>query len=237
MISSGEDITRPNLRNAAKRKKGDGAEHGDSMPDDGGRDESRPIAVYVQGCCVRPGLLCTSRVAVYVQGTYLDSAHRPWTRPHRSDRAADRIEQPGARHGVTSVPAVIVVLCGGVGAARFLRGLLEVVPAEEVTAVVNVGDDCELHGLHISPDIDTIVYTLSGAIDPERGWGLEGETWRAMEGLARYAGAGAVTWFNLGDQDLATHLWRTGRRREGATTSEVTRDSPDPGASVSTSAR
>ena len=119
---------------------------------------------------------------------------------------------------------MIVVLAGGVGAARFLRGLLEVVPGEEVMAIVNVGDDCELHGLHISPDIDTIVYTLSGAIDPERGWGLEGETWQAMDGLARYTDMGAVTWFNLGDRDLATHLWRTGRRRQGATPSEVARD-------------
>lgn len=122
----------------------------------------------------------------------------------------------------------VTVLCGGVGAARFLRGLLAVVPAADVTAVVNTGDDTELHGLTISPDIDTIVYTLAGAIDPERGWGLAGETWHAMEALARYAdvrppGSGAApTWFNLGDRDLATHFYRTARLAEGATPTEIT---------------
>jgi len=88
-----------------------------------------------------------------------------------------------------------------------------------LTAIVNVGDDVELHGLHISPDLDTITYTVAGAIDPERGWGLSGETWHAMEALARYPQARA--WFNLGDRDLATHLYRTDRLRAGATLSEV----------------
>jgi LPPG:FO 2-phospho-L-lactate transferase len=78
------------------------------------------------------------------------------------------------------------------------------------------------HGLHISPDVDTVVYTTAGAIDPERGWGLADESWRAMEALGRYADVGAVTWFNLGDQDLATHLWRTGRMHEGASLAQVT---------------
>jgi LPPG:FO 2-phospho-L-lactate transferase len=95
-----------------------------------------------------------------------------------------------------------------------------VVPQIEVTALVNVGDDVELHGLHISPDIDTITYTLADAIDPERGWGLRDESWRAMEALGRYPGARA--WFNLGDQDLATHLFRTDRLRAGAPLSVVT---------------
>ena len=117
---------------------------------------------------------------------------------------------------------MIVAIAGGVGAARFLRGLLEVVPAEEVVAIVNTGDDTVFHGLHVSPDIDTVVYTTSGAIDPDRGWGLAGETWTAMGALQRYANAGAVTWFNLGDKDLATHLWRSGRLAEGATLTEVT---------------
>lgn len=112
-----------------------------------------------------------------------------------------------------------VTLAGGVGAARFLRGLLQVVPPSDVVAVVNVADDVELHGLWVSPDLDTVTYTLAGAIDPERGWGLQGETWHAMEALGRYGG---ITWFNLGDRDLATHLYRTHRRREGATLSEVT---------------
>lgn len=98
--------------------------------------------------------------------------------------------------------------------------MVRVRPPAEVTAVVNVGDDVELHGLHISPDLDTITYTVAGAIDPERGWGLAGETWHAMEALARYPGA--RTWFNLGDRDLATHLFRTDRLRAGASLSEVT---------------
>ena len=117
---------------------------------------------------------------------------------------------------------MIVVLAGGVGAARFLRGLVKIVDPDEITVIVNTGDDTVFHGLHISPDIDTVTYTVSGAIDPERGWGLAGESWTAMEALHRYHDFGAVTWFNLGDRDLATHLWRTGRLRDGATLSEVT---------------
>ncbi|MDQ3468168.1 MAG: 2-phospho-L-lactate transferase [Actinomycetota bacterium] len=121
----------------------------------------------------------------------------------------------------------VAVLCGGVGAARFLRALSAVVDPATVTAIVNTGDDTVLHGLAISPDLDTIVYTLAGAIDPERGWGLAGETWQAMDTLARYAAvrppssAAATTWFNLGDRDLATHLYRTARRQEGATPTMV----------------
>src|SRR4029079_17011801 len=108
---------------------------------------------------------------------------------------------------------------GGVGAARFLRGLVQVVPPASVTAVANVGDDLELHGLHISPDLDTITYTLAGAINPDTGWGLAGESWQAMASLRRYGG---VTWFNLGDRDLGTHLYRSQRMSEGATLTEVT---------------
>ncbi|HEY1119684.1 MAG TPA: 2-phospho-L-lactate transferase [Acidimicrobiales bacterium] len=111
------------------------------------------------------------------------------------------------------------VLCGGVGAARFLRGLLAVVPPTTVTAIVNVADDTELHGLHISPDIDTVTYTLAGAIDPERGWGLRDETWQAMAMFERY---GNPSWFNLGDKDLATHIVRTERLHAGDTLSGVT---------------
>ena len=119
---------------------------------------------------------------------------------------------------------MITVLAGGVGAARMLAGLVQVVPPQEITAIVNVGDDVILHGLAISPDLDTVTYTLAGAIDPERGWGLEGETWSAMEMLGRLGGE---RWFNLGDQDLGTHLYRTGRLAEGAdlatVTAEITR--------------
>jgi LPPG:FO 2-phospho-L-lactate transferase len=122
----------------------------------------------------------------------------------------------------------IAVICGGVGAARFLRALLSVVPARDVSAIVNTGDDTVLHGLHIAPDLDTVTYTLAAAIDPTRGWGLVDETWHAMAALARYeqgrpAGSSAgATWFGLGDRDLATHLYRTARLAEGATLTEVT---------------
>jgi LPPG:FO 2-phospho-L-lactate transferase len=111
------------------------------------------------------------------------------------------------------------VLAGGVGAARFLAGLVQAMPASEVTAIVNVGDDIVLHGLHVSPDLDTVTYTLAGAIDPERGWGLAGETWNAMEMLGRLGGE---RWFNLGDRDLGTHLYRTHRLRDGADLATVT---------------
>lgn len=114
---------------------------------------------------------------------------------------------------------MIVTLAGGVGAARFLAGLVQVRPPSELTAVVNVGDDVVLHGLHVSPDLDTVTYTLAGAIDPERGWGLAGESWQAMDTLRRYGG---IAWFNLGDRDLGTHLYRTQRLRDGAVLSEVT---------------
>ncbi len=122
----------------------------------------------------------------------------------------------------------ITVISGGVGAARFLRGLIDAVDADRITAVVNTGDDTVLHGLSISPDLDTITYTLASAIDPERGWGLVDETWRSMEALGRYANVrpdgstAAPQWFNLGDQDLATHFYRTARLGEGATLTQVT---------------
>lgn len=127
----------------------------------------------------------------------------------------------------------VTVICGGVGAARFLRGLVQVVRPADITAVVNVADDSVLHGLEVSPDLDTITYTLGGATDPDRGWGLVDETWQAMEQVRRYAttngidardevGNDAAGWFALGDRDLGTHLYRTSRRRAGATLSQVT---------------
>ena len=114
---------------------------------------------------------------------------------------------------------MITCLAGGVGAARFLEGLVRAVPPADITAVVNTGDDTVLHGLHISPDLDTVTYTLAGAINREMGWGLQGESWAAMEALERYGGE---TWFRLGDRDLATHLYRTHRLGQGMTLSEVT---------------
>ena len=123
---------------------------------------------------------------------------------------------------------MIAVLAGGVGAARFLRALMLVMPADEIAAVVNTGDDTVMHGLYICPDLDTVTYTVAGAIDADRGWGLSNETWRAMQALARFVpvrptgSSAAPTWFNLGDQDLATHFYRTARLDEGATLTEVT---------------
>ena len=115
---------------------------------------------------------------------------------------------------------MITVLAGGVGAARYLAGLLQVVPPADVTAVVNTGDDTWMHGLRISPDLDTVTYTLAGAVNRAEGWGLAGESWAAMEALGRY-GPG-LRWFRLGDRDLATHLYRTSRLAEGAPLSQVT---------------
>ena len=114
---------------------------------------------------------------------------------------------------------MICVLAGGVGAARLLDGLKDVVPAEEITAIVNTGDDAIMHGLYICPDIDTVTYTLAGVNNVETGWGLKGETWLAMDSLEKLGGK---TWFNLGDRDLATHLYRTDRLSEGAGLKEIT---------------
>jgi LPPG:FO 2-phospho-L-lactate transferase len=127
---------------------------------------------------------------------------------------------------VTGGPTVTVI-SGGVGAARMLQALTGVLPPERLTAVVNTGDDTTMHGLSISPDLDTITYTLAGAIDPGRGWGLRDETWDAMGALDRFqavrpeTSTAGDTWFGLGDRDLATHLYRTARLGEGASLTTV----------------
>ena len=112
-----------------------------------------------------------------------------------------------------------VVLAGGVGAARYLSGACQAFDPRSITAIVNVADDVVLHGLNVSPDLDTCTYTLAGAIDPERGWGLVDETWTAMGELGRYGGE---NWFRLGDRDLGTHLFRTTELHNGRTLTEVT---------------
>jgi LPPG:FO 2-phospho-L-lactate transferase len=118
----------------------------------------------------------------------------------------------------------VVALAGGVGAARFLDGLARVLAPERLFIIGNTGDDAEIHGLHISPDLDTVTYTLAGVANRKRGWGIRGDSFRCLEALGRL---GVETWFQLGDRDLATHLYRTQRLRQGATltqaTAEITR--------------
>jgi len=113
----------------------------------------------------------------------------------------------------------VVALAGGVGAARFLDGLTRVIEPERVYIIGNTADDAEIHGLHISPDLDTVTYALAGLANPQHGWGIRGDSFRCLEALGRL---GADTWFQLGDLDLATHLYRTERLRQGATLSAVT---------------
>lgn len=114
---------------------------------------------------------------------------------------------------------MIVALSGGVGAARFLQGLVRVVEPGDITAIVNTGDDIELHGLYISPDVDIVLYTLAGIVDEQKGWGIKGDTFYCLEMLGRY---GLETWFKLGDKDLATHIYRTMLLRVGYTLSQAT---------------
>ena len=115
---------------------------------------------------------------------------------------------------------MITVLAGGVGAARFLQGLTKVVPENEIAVIVNSGDDIELHGLSICPDLDIIMYTLAEIVDEERSWGIRGDTFHCLETLKKY---GCETWFKLGDRDLATHIYRTQLLKNGQTLSEITR--------------
>lgn len=111
------------------------------------------------------------------------------------------------------------VLAGGTGAAKFLRGLTQVIPERDIHVIVNVGDDTRIWGLHISPDIDSILYGLSGRLDIQRGWGHRDETFHCLEEIARY---GMPDWFRLGDRDLAVHIARTELLRSGKSLSEAT---------------
>lgn len=114
----------------------------------------------------------------------------------------------------------VLALAGGVGGAKLAAGLSHLL-GERLTVLVNTGDDFEHLGLHVSPDIDTVIYTLAGIANPELGWGIAGETWACMEQVERLGGA---TWFGLGDRDIATHLLRTERLRRGDSLTEITRD-------------
>lgn len=114
---------------------------------------------------------------------------------------------------------MIVVLAGGVGAARFLQGVVQLVPQQQLTVIANTGDDREFYGLHVSPDSDIVIYTLAGVVDETQGWGIRGDTFNTMQQLTSY---GNEDWFALGDRDLATHIHRTNLLRQGKTLSEVT---------------
>ena len=114
---------------------------------------------------------------------------------------------------------MITVLAGGIGAAKFLQGLVKAVPEENITIIVNTGDDIQLHGLHISPDLDIVTYTLAGMVDKEKGWGIDRDTFHCLEMLNGYE---QETWFNLGDKDFATHIYRTCLLKRGLSLSEVT---------------
>jgi LPPG:FO 2-phospho-L-lactate transferase len=116
----------------------------------------------------------------------------------------------------------VTALAGGVGAARFLTGLSRLIREEELSVIVNTGDDIKLFGLHISPDVDIVTYTLAGIVDEEKGWGIKGDSFRYLDMLKRYNTSS--TWFNVGDQDLATHVYRTHRLAQGASLSEVARE-------------
>ena len=113
----------------------------------------------------------------------------------------------------------ITALAGGTGAAKLLRGLARLIDPRDLAVVVNTGDDAEIWGLHVSPDLDTVCYTMGGVIDEQKGWGLTGETFNTLDQIARF---GEPAWFNLGDRDLATHLHRTRLLRERRTLSQVT---------------
>jgi LPPG:FO 2-phospho-L-lactate transferase len=116
---------------------------------------------------------------------------------------------------------LIAALAGGVGAARFLTGLSRIVKEEDLSVIVNTGDDIELFGLHISPDVDIVTYTLAGIVDETKGWGVMGDTFQCLEMLKAY---GFDTWFGLGDRDLATHLYRTESLKKGYTLTQITRE-------------
>ena len=115
----------------------------------------------------------------------------------------------------------IVALAGGVGGAKFAHGLAQILPPEDLTIIVNTGDDFEHYGLYICPDLDTVCYTLAGIANPATGWGRVNESWNVIESASKLGGP---AWFRLGDQDLGTHLERTRRLKEGQTLSQITND-------------
>src|SRR5206468_4093016 len=142
------------------------------------------------------------------------SSVTPWSNANTRAWKTDIVSYDA---GMASRP--VVVFAGGVGAARFLRGLVRVVPPDEIVVIGNTGDDMWWHGLYIAPDLDTVTYWLAGVADEVRGWGIRGDTFTAQATLAKLTDA---AWFQLGDRDLATHLYRTGRLTSGASLHTVT---------------
>jgi LPPG:FO 2-phospho-L-lactate transferase len=138
--------------------------------------------------------------------------------PPTANSTAERRQTAPGRLRPTS-KLTITTLAGGVGAAKFIRGLVQRIDPRRLTVIVNTGDDETFFGLHVSPDVDTIIYTLAGVVNRTSGWGRAGESFHALEALAQFYGK---PWFNLGDRDLATHLYRTERLRAGASLSQVT---------------
>jgi LPPG:FO 2-phospho-L-lactate transferase len=128
-------------------------------------------------------------------------------------------EGEGEKTASPRLDLTVTALAGGVGAARFLRGLARVIDPSRLSVIVNTGDDEEFFGLHVSPDLDTVTYTLAGAVDHSKGWGLPEETFRCLTALERYY---TDTWFGLGDADFATHLFRTQQLRQGKSLNDVT---------------
>jgi LPPG:FO 2-phospho-L-lactate transferase len=124
-----------------------------------------------------------------------------------------------ARRSLKKPKVTVTILAGGVGAAKFIRGLVQRIPERCLTAIVNTGDDEHFYGLHVSPDLDTVTYTLAGVVNHANGWGRASETYHALRALGKFYGE---PWFNLGDRDLATHLYRTDRWRSGASLTQVT---------------
>jgi LPPG:FO 2-phospho-L-lactate transferase len=115
----------------------------------------------------------------------------------------------------------IVALAGGVGGAKLAHGLAQILSPEDLTVIVNTGDDFEHYGLYVSPDLDTVCYTLAGLANPDTGWGRVNETWNVIDNASKLGGP---SWFNLGDKDLGTHLERSRRLKEGQTPTQITRD-------------
>jgi LPPG:FO 2-phospho-L-lactate transferase len=163
-----------------------------------------------------PAVMCAKNPCEARLGAVADARHDD--RPDRVHHVLQCTQQPFGRLN-SIVTQRIVALAGGVGGSRFARGLHAAAPDAELTIIVNTGDDVTLHGLHISPDVDTVLYALSGLVDEKRGWGPLGDTFQCMDALERLGGE---TWFRLGDIDLATHLRRTELLASGWPPSQVT---------------